>query len=346
VRIDSIGSSAAGYEPDGITIGLNGSSELEVVNGGITAAKMAVSSVGESSIVNEAVTETKRADIVGYAGTTPIGEYTAIRQGQVVTNILGDAFWINAYLNDTDWERIDNVGDEVTITTNAGGELLIKGNGVNRYHIKSNALQFANAYEFPFPKDIDFDYKDQLMEAIHDVYLVGTLDSSKYYHLSTVARDNNTTWRWRLEIYVSDDPEGQVNPIQLCNFLTSDNPEIGGIQVHHLIEFSSSGIEAYVAIDWSKITNGNYLLSYNNLLQSVWQKYHAGSSIIANYLENLREGAITDNRLKHGGFISGSVPPSGAVTPDRIGQIYHDTSGGVVYISVGITNADWIQLSN
>lgn len=41
---------------------------------------------------------------------------------------------------------------------------------------------------------------------------------------------------------------------------------------------------------------------------------------------------------------AGSGSPVGAVVPTGIGALYVDTDGGGIYIAVGATNADWVQL--
>lgn len=44
-------------------------------------------------------------------------------------------------------------------------------------------------------------------------------------------------------------------------------------------------------------------------------------------------------------WISGSGSPSGAVTPEFIGQEYFDTAGEDFFRATGVTNTDWKQIT-
>lgn len=43
--------------------------------------------------------------------------------------------------------------------------------------------------------------------------------------------------------------------------------------------------------------------------------------------------------------LSGSGDPTGSVTPQFIGQLYHDTTADTYYRSTGLTSADWVAIS-
>lgn len=56
-------------------------------------------------------------------------------------------------------------------------------------------------------------------------------------------------------------------------------------------------------------------------------------------------GLGDDDHTQYTRIYSGSGSPSGVVTPARIGCMYVDTSGNIVYVSYGTTNTSWAQLN-
>lgn len=62
--------------------------------------------------------------------------------------------------------------------------------------------------------------------------------------------------------------------------------------------------------------------------------------------KSLKEGGTALNVKYHPYRKTGTAAPNGSVVPAMVGDIYVDTTAKIGYMAVGLTNADWKQITN
>lgn len=56
-----------------------------------------------------------------------------------------------------------------------------------------------------------------------------------------------------------------------------------------------------------------------------------------------RRAGVTSPFLQQIDILTGTASPSGSQTPDFVGQVFVDTTAGNTYMSIGLTDTDWVQ---
>ena len=127
--------------------------------------------------------------------------------------------------------------------------------------VSGRAVALHSDLMYPISKDANINATkisiEEMQNFLVDIQLYGTRDASRIYSLTIIKR--NELGIWELSIYSQEFVASGTPSVftKVCSFYVTDNPEGEGITVHDLIEDSSSGITGRIAVDWSKITDGN-----------------------------------------------------------------------------------------
>ena len=100
----------------------------------------------------------------------------------------------------------------------------------------------------------------QFLNAVKEVRLFGVSDKTKEYSLAIIKKNEAVTTNWQLTIY---ETTGTGFVSNVCFFLSAGYVPSDGVDKVILNDSGASGIDAYVYIDWSEITDGTVTSAMN-----------------------------------------------------------------------------------